>query len=174
MEDEKDSRDQQDPEEEQQQTPAKQEEEKPDPKAAGSDKGDLTDKHGQEAISKGRYDRDMQSKDDAIADLKKQIEDSAKTEEGRKALEGKITKLEGQQAEMREEYELKLAGCKDDKALKAAKALMSDYDGDVSKLKSECPYLFNDEKQTGSTGKKPIGSAGSDIDAKLDKAFGIK
>ncbi|MEG1907218.1 MAG: hypothetical protein RR178_07095 [Gordonibacter sp.] len=134
---------------------------------------DLTDKHGQEAVAKGRYDRDMQAKDDEIGVLKKQIEESSKTEAGRKALEDKIEALEGTQTEMRTEYELKLAGCRDEKALKAAKTLIGDYEGDVSKLKAECPYLFAEEKQKGKTGFKPAGAAG-DLDDKLDKAFGIK
>lgn len=139
----------------------------------GVSEEDLTDKHGQEAIAKGRYDRDMAAKDKEIADLKSQIDESAKTEAGRKALEEKIEALEGKQADMHTEYELKLAGCRDDKALKAAKTLIGDYDGDVSKLKSECPYLFDAEKQKGKTGFKPEGPTG-DIDAKLDKAFGLK
>lgn len=141
--------------------------------AAGKEGEDLTDKHGQEAIAKGKYERDMKAKDDEIANLKNQIDESAKTAEGRKALEEKIADLEGKQADMRTEYELKLAGCRDEKALKAAKTLIDDYDGDVSKLKSECPYLFEAEKQKGKTGFKPEGPTG-DIDAKLDKAFGLK
>lgn len=151
--------------------------EEKEPQGAEADEGDgsdgLTDKHGQEAVAKGRYDRDMQAKDDEIAELRKQIAESAKTEEGRKALETKIEALEGKQAEMRTEYELKLAGCRDDKALKAAKTLVGDYEGDVSKLKSECPYLFAEDKPKGKTGFKPEGPADSDLDAKLDKAFGI-
>lgn len=146
------------------------------PQGAEADEGGsdgLTDKHGQEAVAKGRYDRDMKAKDDEIAELRKQIAESAKTEEGRKALETKIEALEGKQAEMRTEYELKLAGCRDDKALKAAKTLVGDYEGDVSKLKSECPYLFAEDKPKGKTGFKPEGPADSDLDAKLDKAFGI-
>ena len=134
---------------------------------------DLTDKHGQEAIAKGRYDRDMNAKDEEIAELKRQIAESAKTEEGRKELESKIEALEGKQADMRTEYEIKLAGIRDDKALKAAKSMIGDYDGDVSKLKAECPYLFAEEKQKGKTGFKPEGPAG-DVDEKLDKAFGLK
>lgn len=142
--------------------------------AESEDGDDLTDKHGQEAIAKGKYERDMKAKDDEIADLKQQIDESAKTAEGRKELEDKIAALEGKQADMRTEYELKLAGCRDDKALKAAKTLIGDYDGDVSKLKAECPYLFEAEKQKGKTGFKPEGPADGDMDAKLDKAFGLK
>lgn len=145
----------------------------PQDPAGKEPEGDLTDKHGQDAVAKGRYDRDMKAKDDEIDTLKKQIEESSKTEAGRKALEEKIGALEGKQAEMRTEYELKLAGCRDDKALKAAKTLIGDYAGDVSKLKAECPYLFAEEKQKGKTGFKPAGPAG-DLDDKLDKAFGIK
>ncbi len=134
----------------------------------------LTDKHGQDAIAKGRYDRDMKAKDDEIADLKKQIAESSKTEQGRADLEQKIEALEGKQSEMKADYELKLAGCTDDKKFKAAKKLLGDYENDVPKLKADYPYLFAEEKKKGSTGLKPEGPVGGDIDDKLDRAFGLK
>ena len=63
-----------------------------------------------------------------------------------------------------------IAQCDD---AQAARALLDDYDGDVDKLKAECPYLFGKEKKTGTTGAKPTGAAGDD-DAELDRAFGLK
>lgn len=107
----------------------------------------LTDKHGQAAIAAGRYERDMASKDAEIATLRKQVEEAARSAEGRKALEEKLTELEQGQSDMRISYELKLAGCLDDKALRAAKVMLDDYKGDVSALKAECPYLFVAEKR---------------------------
>lgn len=69
---------------------------------------------------------------------------------------------------------MKLAGCTDEKKFKAAKKLVGDYEGDVDKLKADYPYLFAEDKKKGSTGKKPEGAGGSDIDDKLDRAFGLK
>ena len=67
-------------------------------------------------------------------------------------------------------FELRLAGAL---SVTAAKALLAEHGGDVAKLKEECPYLFGKDKQTGTTGKKPEGTAGDD-DAELDRAFGLK
>lgn len=150
----------------------------PEPGAAGHGEGDgegeVTDKHGMPGINREKYNRDMAAKDEEIAELKAQIAEAAKTEEGRKALEEKIAKLESDQKDERTTYDLKLAGIRDDKAVKAAKAMLPDYDGDVDKLKEDCPYLFSDGKKTGSTGLKHEGGAGIEsIDAKLDKIWGV-
>lgn len=149
-----------------------------DPKPAadgqGGGEGAVADKHGQPGINREKYQRDMAAKDKEIADLKAQVAEAAKTEEGRKALEEKIAKLEADQKDERVTHKLELAGCRN---AKAAKALLDDYDGDVAKLKEGCPYLFSDGKEpkhTGSTGLKPDGDAGKALDEKLDRAFGIK
>ncbi|MFR5092565.1 MAG: hypothetical protein ACLTDR_11690 [Adlercreutzia equolifaciens] len=63
-----------------------------------------------------------------------------------------------------------MSGCVD---VKAAKARLADFDGDVAKLKESCPYLFEEKpKQTGSTGKPPAGASKA-MDEKLDKIFGV-
>lgn len=150
---------------------------KGDPKPAaegqGGGEGEVKDNHGQPGINREKYQRDIAAKDKEIADLKAQIAEAAKTEEGRKALEEKIAKLEADQKDERVTHKLELAGCRN---TKAAKALLDDYDGDVAKLKEDCPYLFSDgkNKQTGSTGLKPDGDADKALDEKLDRAFGIK
>lgn len=150
----------------------------PEPAAAGYGEGDgeeeVADKHGMPGINREKYNRDMAAKDEEIAALKAQIAEAAKTEEGRKALEEKIAQLESSHKDERVTYDLKLAGIRDEKAVKAAKAMLPDYGGDVAKLKEECPYLFSEAKQTGSTGLKHEGGAGSeDTDAKLDKIWGV-
>lgn len=116
----------------------------------------VTDKHGHPGISEGKYNRDIAAKDAEIADLRKQLDEAIKTEEGRKALEAKISKLEADQADERVTHKLEMAGCK---SVKAAKALLEDYEGDVGKLKAEHPYLFEAEKPQGSLGVKPGGAA---------------
>lgn len=122
-------------------------------------------------VNRHKYERELAAKDKEIEGLRAQIAESAKTEEGRKELQKQVDDLKADMADKETTYRLELAGCKN---AKAAKALLGDYDGDVDKLKAECPYLFEDkQKKTGATGGKPAGTA-SDLDAKLDKAFGLK
>lgn len=121
-------------------------------------------------VNRHKYERDLEAKDKEIEDLKAQIAEAAKTKEGREELEKKMDDLKAQMASEKVGYKLELAGCVN---VKAAKALLDDYDGDVAKLKEACPYLFGKEKKTGATGAKPTGAAGDD-DAELDRAFGLK
>lgn len=141
-----------------------------DPKPAEGQGGGVTDKHGQPGINKERHDREMKAKDDKIAELQAQLDEKAKTEEGRASLKAELDKLKAEMADERTSHKLELAGCRN---AKAAKALLEDYDGDVAKLKEACPYLFDAGKKTGATGIKPAGDA-SDLDDKLDKAFKLK
>ena len=94
---------------------------------------------------------------------------NTKIEEGRAALKTELDRLKADMADERVTHSLQLEGCLN---AKAAKALLGDYDGDVAKLKDQCPYLFA-ERKTGSTGLKTQGDA-SDLDDKLDKAFKLK
>ena len=131
------------------------------------------DSHGQPGINKERHDREMAQKDKEIAELKAQLEEAAKTQEGRDELKKKLEETEASIADMKVNHSLELLGCKN---VKAAKALLEDYDNDPAKLKEGEPYLFGEEesKPKGSTGKKPTGPADSSLDEKLDKAFGLK
>lgn len=122
----------------------------PDPEPEGDG---LKDKHDEPAINRGRYDRDMKAKDDEIAALKKQLDEAKKGAEDNAAALKRVEALEAQLADEKVDRALEGAGCIN---LKAAKALLDDYKGDVGKLKEACPYLF--KKQTGSTGAKPGGA----------------
>lgn len=129
---------------------------------------DVKDKHGQPGINKERHEKEMAAKDAEIAKLQEQLAEAAKTEESRKELQKQIDEMKASQADERVTHKLEMAGCKNPKA---AKALLDDYDGDISKLKEACPYLFEDEKQKGKTGGKHIGSAGKSIEDKIDSVF---
>ena len=142
--------------------------------AAAGAEGETTDRHGMPGINREKYNRDMRAKDDKIAELQAQLDERSKTEEGRAALKAEMEQLKADMADERVTYELRLAGIRDDVAAKAAKALLPDYDGDVTKLKEDCPYLFSEATQTGSTGLRPDGGAGDGIDARLDKVFGVE
>lgn len=147
---------------------------KPAAEGQGGGEGEVEDKHGQPGINREKYQRDMKAKDDKIAELQAQLDEKSKTEEGRAALKDELEKLKADMADERITHKLEMAGCRN---AKAAKALLDDYDGDVDKLKENCPYLFSDgkdQKKTGSTGLKPDGDADKALDEKLDRAFGIK
>lgn len=130
----------------------------PDPATppAGNNGGDdLTDKHGEPAINRGRYDRDIAAKDAEIEALKKQLEEATgKAKTGEDALK-RVEQLEARLADEKLTHTLDQAGCVN---AKAAKALLGDYEGDVGKLKEACPYLFGAPRQQGSTGAKPQGA----------------
>lgn len=132
---------------------------KPEDKNDTEDK-DIKDKHGQPGINAEKYKRDIEAKDAKIAELEAQVAKAAETKEGREKLEKQIADLKAEQTEERVNHKLELAGCRD---MKAAKARLDDFNGDVSKLKAECPYLFEKEKQTGSTGLKPAGAANEPV-----------
>lgn len=144
---------------------------KPAAEGQGGGEGGVEDKHGQPGINREKYQRDMKAKDDKIAELQAQLDEKVKTEQGRAALKDELDQLKAEMADERVSHKLEMAGCRN---TKAAKALLDDYDGDVAKLKADCPYLFSDDKKTGSTGLKPDGDAEAAFDDKLDRAFGFK
>lgn len=140
----------------------------------GKDGGDVKDKYGQPGINKERHEKEMAEKDAEIAKLQEQLAEMSKTEEGRKELQKQIDEMKASQADERVTHKLEMAGCKN---VKAAKALLDDdYDGDVSKLKEACPYLFEGKKESGSTGGKPAGAASDSAKrlAEARKAAGIR
>jgi hypothetical protein len=164
----KEPQDQEQPEE-------KDEQSEPD-KDSASDAGtgnesadDVTDKHGQPGINKERHEREVKALNAKIAELEAQVAAAAESKQGREALEKSISDLKAEMADKDLTHSLERAGCKN---TKAAKALLDDYEGDVDKLKSECPYLFDTQKKTGSSGLPPKGPS-KDLEEKLDKAFGL-
>ena len=130
----------------------------------------MTDPHGQPGIAKGKYEREIAERDRRIAELEAQVAESARTEEGRKALSDSIEALKAEMADKDVVHALEMAGCVN---AKAAKAVLADFDGDVAKLKEACPYLFQPAKPApGATGLKPSGKP--DADDELDRLFGIE
>jgi len=142
-------------------TDAKQTDAKPsDP--GNSDDG-IKDSHGQPGINLERHNKEVSALNDRIKELEGQLSEAAANKKA-------IQELKASQEEERTTYKLELAGCKN---VKAAKAILADYEGDVSKLAADCPYLFSTARQTGSTGIRNEGAARG-IDEKIDRAFGIK
>ena len=121
-------------------------------------------------VNRHKYERELAAKDKTIAELQAQIDEAAKTKEGRDDLQKKLDEMKAELDGEKVAHKLEVAGCRN---VKAARALLDDYDGDVAKLKEACPYLFGKDKQTGSTGFKPEGTS-TDDDEALDRAFGLR
>lgn len=130
----------------------------------------MVDSHGQPGINKERHDKEVADLKAQIEALKAEAADAAEQKAKRGEFEQKAADLEARLADAQVTHSLEMAGCRN---VKAAKALLEDYDGDVAKLKAGAPYLFGTEKQTDSTGYKPTGAA-SAADEKIDRAFGFK
>lgn len=145
---------------------------KPDDGATGATEDDIKDKHGHPGISEGKYARDIKERDEKIAELQSKLDEASKTEQGRAELQKQLDQYKAEAADKELSYKLELAGCID---VKAAKARLEDFGGDIDKLKSEASYLFKTEAKK-ATGKKPEGAT-NDSSAKLNearKAAGIK
>lgn len=130
----------------------------------------IRDSHGQEGISKAKYERERREWEAKVADLQARLEDRAGDDD-------RVSKLEADLKAMRERLDdervtarLAAAGCVN---AKAAKAVLADYDDDVDKLKAECPYLFRQARQTGSTGGTPAGVPKADLVARARRAAGL-
>ncbi len=126
--------------------------------ASGSNGDDVKDKHGQPGINKERHDKEVAELKKEIASLKAEAKEAAENKAKREEYEKKAADLEAKMADSEVNHKLEMAGCK---SVKAAKALLEDFDGDVAKLKAEHPFLFEEEKRSGSTGKIPEGAASS-------------
>lgn len=135
--------------------------------SAKSEEGqEVRDSHGQIGINKERHDKEMAEKDAKIAELQAKLTEAAESRKGREDLQKEINNLRAEMADERLMHKLEMAGCRD---TKAAKARLEDFDGDVAKLKEACPYLFGDDKKTGSTGGRNEG-APSDHDKRVAMA----
>ena len=130
-----------------------------EPEGSGKDTGaaaEEADKHGRPGSSLGTAERDIRERDDRIKALEAQVAEAAATKERSDELQKKIDELRAEQADKDAEYELRLAGCLD---VKAARARLGDFGGDIAKLKEGCPYLFKGKEEArGATGLKPGGA----------------
>ena len=102
-------------------------------------------------------------RDARIGELEAQIEEASRSVEAANALAAQIEELrQGAEAE-REGFELRLAGCR---SVKAARALLPDFGGDVDALAAAEPWLFGaGEQAAGVTGLPSAGAAGGGDEA---------
>ena len=85
------------------------------------------------------YEKQIAERDEKIASLEAQIADAAKNAETAEQLRGEIAELKAQGESDRIDFKLQLAGVRN---VKAARALLSDHDNDMDKLKEAEPWLF--------------------------------
>ena len=85
------------------------------------------------------YEKQIAERDEKIASLEAQAAEAAKNAEAAEQLRGEIAELKAQGESDRIDFKLQLAGVRN---VKAARALLSDHDNDVDKLKEAEPWLF--------------------------------
>lgn len=153
--------DEQEPKTEPEEKPeGKEPEEKPEEKPEGGDGDSIKDSHGQEGISKAKYERERREWEAKVADLQAQLDGKQGDTDRVTKLEADLKAMQDRLADEKLTASLAAAGCVN---AKAAKAVLDDYDGDVDKLKADCPYLFR-KSQSGSTGGAPAGATGTHED----------
>lgn len=106
------------------------------------------------------YEVALRERDDKIAELEGEIAQAAKTAEGAEALRREMDELRRRGDEERVGFELQIAGARN---VKAARALLPDYENDIDKLKAAEPWLFGAgavaPAQAGATGLPNAGAA---------------
>ena len=106
------------------------------------------------------YEAALKERDARIAELEGEIAEAAKTAEGAEALRKEMDELRRRGDEERVGFELQLAGARN---VKAARALLPDYDNDIDKLKAAEPWLFGAgaaaSARAGATGLPNAGAA---------------
>lgn len=117
---------------------------------------------GGDALERARadYEAALRERDERIAALEGEIAEAAKTAESTEALRKEMDELRRRGDEERVGFELQIAGARN---VKAARALLPDYDDDVDKLKAAEPWLFGAgaaaPTQAGATGLPNAGAA---------------
>ena len=115
------------------------------------------------------YEAALAERDARIVALEGEIAEAAKTAESAEKLRAEMDELRRRGDEERVGFELTIAGARN---VKAARALLSDYDNDVDKLKAAEPWLFGTSApapmQAGATGLPNAGAA-SDEGATLKR-----
>lgn len=128
---------------------------------AGLQGANVTD-NGGDAVARAHkdYEAALAERDARIAELEGEIAEAAKTAEGAERLRAEMDELRRRGDEERVGFELQIAGARN---VKAARALLGDYENDIDKLKTAEPWLFGTgvpvPTQTGATGLPNAGAA---------------
>lgn len=105
-------------------------------------------------VNRYKYERDIKAKDDRIKELEDQLAGKQKDGDDLSALRKEFDAYKAEQEAAKTSSTLEKAGCIN---VKAASALLDDYDGDVAKLKEAVPYLFKSDNANKNTGGNPKG-----------------
>ena len=111
-------------------------------------------------VDASSYEAQIAERDGRIAELEAQVAEAAKNAETAEKLRGEIAELKAQGESDRIDFKLQLAGVRN---VKAARAMLGEYDGDVDALKAAEPWLFADTRtskpQGGKTGLPNAGTS---------------
>lgn len=107
----------------------------------GTDDTTASGSEGNDALARARsdYETALKERDAKIAELEGEIAQAAQTAESAERLRAEMDELRRKGDEERIGFELQLAGVRN---VKAARALLPDYDDDIDKLKAAEPWLF--------------------------------
>lgn len=97
------------------------------------------------------WENAVAERDEKIAALETQVAEAAKNAETAEQLRGEIAELKAQGESDRIDFKLQLAGVRN---VKAARAMLGDYDGEVDALKAAEPWLFADARSTTSRARR--------------------
>ena len=112
------------------------------------------------AAELAKRDNDIAERDGKIAELEGKLADAEKLGQQAESLKSENEQLKNQAASERIDFALQLAGCR---SVKAARAVLDDYDGDIEKLKAAEPWMFEAQSaQAGATGLPNAGTASDD------------
>lgn len=141
------------------------------PAQVSGDDGAAAPPVADDGVAKARedYEAALKERDERIAALEGEIAEAAKTAEGAERLRAEMDELRKQGEEQRVGFELQMAGARN---VKAARALLADYEGDVEKLKAAEPWLFSAPAApapTGATGLPSAGAAGADESTQMSR-----
>ena len=100
-------------------------------------------------------------KDGRISELEGKLADAEKMGQQAETLKSENEQLKNPAASDRIDFALQLAGCR---SVKAARAVLDDYDGDIEKLKAAEPWMFaaHAADASGATGLPNAGAASDD------------
>ncbi len=112
---------------------------------------------GQSQVENHDYEKQIAERDEKIASLEAQVAEAAKNAETAEQLRGEIAELKAQGESDRIDFKLQLAGVRN---VKAARALLSDHDNDVDKLKEAEPWLFEAGGKHAKGGNASSGTTG--------------
>ena len=113
------------------------------------------------AKARADYEAALRERDARIKELEDEIAEAAKTAKSAEKLRAEIDELKRTGDEQRVGFELAMAGARN---VKAAKALLPDYDNDVEKLKAAEPWLFGAQVAPAPPGATGLPNAGAATD----------